>query len=69
MAADGKKRSVFRVVLDFLKSLLGSEPAPPDDPDAYVRAPLRPSPKGGHGAAVAEIEDDSDYTYPPCGRS
>lgn len=69
MATDGKKRSKFRIVLDFLKSLLGREPAPPDDSDAYVMAPLRPSPKGRSGAAVAEIEDDSDYTYPPRGRS
>lgn len=65
MATDGTKRSMFRIVLDFLKSLLGSEPAPPDDPDAYVMAPLRPSPKGQSGAAVAEIEDDSDHRYTP----
>ena len=59
MATDGKKRSKIRMVLDFLKSLLGSEPAQPDDPYTYVMAPLRRGPKGRSGAAVAEIEDDS----------
>lgn len=55
----GEKRSKFRMILDFLKSLLGSEPAPPDDPYAYAMAPLRRGPKDRSGAAVAEIEDDS----------
>ena len=65
MATDGKRRSKLRIVLDFLKNLLGKEPAPPDDPDAYVMAPLRPGPKGRSGAAVAEIEEDSNHNYPP----
>ena len=58
MARDGGKRSKFRIILDFFKSLLGSKPAQPDDPYAYVMAPVRRGPKGRSGAAVAEIEDD-----------
>lgn len=59
MATNKEKRSKFRMVLDFLKSLLGSKPAQPEDPYAYVMAPVRRGPKGRSGAAVAEIEDDS----------
>jgi hypothetical protein len=54
-----EKRSGFRVVLDFLKRLLGGRPAAPPDPYAYVMAPARHGPKGRSGAAVAEIEEDS----------
>lgn len=60
-----EKRSGFRVVLDFLKSLLGRKPAQPGDPYAYVMAPVRRGPKGRSGAAVAEIEDDSFRSFPP----
>lgn len=59
MAADGEKRSKFRMVLDFLKTLLSSKPAQPEDPYAYVIAPVRRGPKGRSGTAVAEVEDDS----------
>ena len=60
-----KKQSGFRIVLDFLKRLLGRRPAAPGDPYAYVMAPARRGPKGRSGAAVAEIEDDSFRSFPP----
>ncbi len=60
-----EKRSGFRVVVDFLKRLLGRKPATPGDPYAYVMAPVRRGPKGRSGAAVAEIEDDSFRSFPP----
>jgi hypothetical protein len=66
MADAGEKRSRFRVVLDFLKRLLGKKPStPPGDPYAYAMAPLRRGPKGRSGAAVAEIEEDSYQSFPP----
>jgi hypothetical protein len=65
MSDAGEKPSPFKVVLDFLKRLLGKKPAPPGDPNAYVMAPLRHGPKGRSGAAVAEIEDDSYQSFPP----
>jgi len=61
----GKRPSRFRVVLDFLKRLLGKRSSPPGDPYAYAMAPLRRGPKGRSGAAVAEIEDDSYQSFPP----
>lgn len=65
MKDSGEKRSPFKVILDFLKKMLGRKPAPPGDPYAYSMAPLRPGPKGRSGAAVAEIEEDSYLSYPP----
>lgn len=62
-AAD--RRSRLRVILDFLKRMLGMKPASPGDPYAYVTAPVRRGPKGRSGAAVAEIEDDSFRSFPP----
>ena len=35
MSDAGEKRSRFKVVIDFLKRLLGKKPAPPGDPYAY----------------------------------
>lgn len=67
MRDDGGKRSRFRVLLDFLKRLLGKKPAAPGDPYAYVMAPVRRGPTGRSGAAVAEIEDDSFESFPPRG--
>ena len=61
----GEKRSRLRILLDFLKRLIGRKPAAPGDPQAYVTAPVRRGPKGRSGAAVAEIEDDSCRSYPP----
>lgn len=61
----GEQRSRFKMVLDFLKRLLGRKPARPGDPYAYVMAPVRRGPKGRSGAAVAEIEDDEFNSYPP----
>ena len=62
----GERRSRLKVVLDFLKRMLGKKPtAPPSDPYAYAMAPLRRGPKGRSGAAVAEIEDDSYRSFPP----
>jgi hypothetical protein len=65
MSNDGEQRSGFRIVLDFLKRLLGGKPAAPGDPYAYVMAPVRRGPKGRSGAAVAEIEEDSFRSFPP----
>jgi len=61
----GKKSSRVRVVLEFLKRLLGIKRAPPGDPYAYVMAPVRRGPKGRSGAAIAEIEEDSYRSFPP----
>ena len=61
----GEKRSRLRILLDFLKRLIGRKPAAPGDPHAYVTAPVRRGPKGRAGGAVAEIEDDSYRSYPP----
>ncbi len=61
-----EKKSRFRLVLDFVKRLLGRKPtSPPGDPYAYAMAPLRRGPSGRSGAAVAEIEDDSYQSFPP----
>ena len=66
MAAAGERRSRFRVLLDFVKRLLGKKPTgPPGDPYAYAMAPVRRGPKGRSGAAVAEIEEDSYRSFPP----
>jgi hypothetical protein len=65
MSDAGEKRSRFRVVLDFLKRLLGRRPAAPGDPYAYVMAPVRRGPKGRSGGAVAEIEEDSFRSFRP----
>ena len=65
MAETGKQRARFRIVLDFLRRLLGRKPAPPGDPYANVTAPVRRGPKGRSGAAVAEREDDSYRSFPP----
>lgn len=65
MADTGEKRSRVKMILDFLKRLLGGKPAAPGDPYAYVTAPVRRGPKGRSGAAVAEIEDDSFESFPP----
>ena len=63
--AEEQKRSRFRMVLDFVKRLLGKKPTQPGDPYAYVMAPVRRGPKGRSGAAVAEIEDDSYRSFLP----
>ena len=61
-----KDRSRFRIVLDFLRRLLGRKPPQaPGDPCAYRMAPLRGGPKGRSGAAVAEPEEDSYCAFPP----
>ena len=65
MSGGGGRRSRLKVMVDFLKRLLGTNPAAPGDPYAYVMAPVRRGPKGRSGAAVAEIEDDSHPGYPP----
>jgi hypothetical protein len=61
-----REHSRFRIVLDFLRRLLGKKPPPqPGDPYAYQMAPLRRGPKGRSGAAVAEPEEDSYRAFPP----
>jgi len=64
MSDAGENRSKFRVILDFLKRLLGKKSAPPGDPYAYAMAPLLRGPKGRSGAAVAEIEEDGYQRFP-----
>jgi hypothetical protein len=63
-------RSRFRIILDFLRRLLGKKPPQaPGDPYAYRMAPVRRGPKGRSGAAaVAEPEDDSYRGFPPRGQ-
>ena len=62
----GKARSRFRIVLDFVRRLFGKEPpSAPGDPYAYRMAPLRNSPRGRSGAAVAEPEEDCYRAFPP----
>ena len=61
----GERQSRLRVVLDFLKRLIGRKPAQPGDPYAYVMAPVRRGPKGRSGAAVAVIEEDLFRSFPP----
>ncbi len=66
MQQNAQPRSFLRRMQDYIRRLLGREPSPPPvDPYAYVMAPLRGSPKGRSGAAVAEIEDDSFRHFPP----
>jgi len=65
MSGGGERRSRLKVMVDFLKRLLGRNPAAPGDPYAYVMAPVRRGPKWRSGFAVAEIEDDSHPGYPP----
>jgi hypothetical protein len=65
MSDAGEKRSKLKVVIDFLKRLMGKKPAPPGDPYAYAMAPVRRGPKGRSGAAVAEVEEDSYKSFPP----
>lgn len=65
MQDSGGKRSSLKLVVDFLKRLLGRKPAQPGDPYAYVTAPIRRGPRGRSGAAVAEIDEDSFRSFPP----
>lgn len=65
MQDSGGKRSSLKLVVDFLKRLLGRKPAQPGDPYAYVTAPIRRGPRGRSGAAVAEINEDSFRSFPP----
>jgi len=61
----GEKQSRLKVMVDFLKRLLGRKPAAPGDPCGYVMVPVRRGPKGRSGAAVAEVEDESHNSFPP----
>ncbi|HTW32081.1 MAG TPA: hypothetical protein VMD76_10395 [Candidatus Sulfotelmatobacter sp.] len=66
MRDDRKKRSLMKKVGDAIRRLLSRKPpTAPEDPYAYVMAPVRRGPKGRSGAAVAEIEDDSFRSFPP----
>ena len=65
MQDSGGKRSSLKLVVEFLKRLLGRNPAQPGDPYAYVTAPIRRGPRGRSGAAVAEIDEDSFRSFPP----
>jgi hypothetical protein len=66
MQDDQKERSRFRLVLDFLRRLLGKKSPPlPEDPYSYRMAPVRRGPKGRSGAAAAEVEEDAYREFPP----
>ena len=68
MANPENKRSPLGIVSDFVRRLLGKKPPPqPGDPYAYRMAPVKGGPCGRSGAAVAEIEGDSDRSFPPRG--
>jgi hypothetical protein len=62
---DAERPSRFRLMVDFLKKLLGKKATPPGDPYAYVMAPVKRGPRERSGAAVAEIEEDSYKSFPP----
>jgi len=57
MKADRKESSVFRRMLERLKRLVRPK-REPEDPYAYVPAPLRRPPRGRSGAAVAEVDEE-----------
>jgi len=65
MGDAGEKRNRLRELPDSLKRLFGRKPASPGNPYAYVTAPLHRGPKGRSGAAVAEVEGDSNQSFPP----
>jgi hypothetical protein len=65
MPHDGEEPSRLKLILDFLKRLLGRKPTPPADPYAHAMAPLRRGPKGRSGSAVAEIEEESYKSFAP----
>jgi len=58
-------RSIMQALMDQLRRILRKKQPPEGDPYANVGAPLHRGPKGRSGAAVAEIEDDSYYSFPP----
>jgi hypothetical protein len=62
MPGKSNDRSLMKRLRDQIRRLLRKKSPPEADPYAYVTAPLRRGPKGRSGAAVAEIEDDSDGT-------
>ena len=66
MQDNRKKSSLLEELREAVRQLLRKKEKPPEgDPYANVPAPLRRGPKGRSGAAVAEIEDDSDRGFPP----
>jgi hypothetical protein len=69
MPESPRERTRFRMLLDFLRRLLGNKPPQlPGDPYANRMAPVRRGPKGRSGAAaVAEPEEDSYRAFPPRG--
>ena len=61
-----RSSSRLKRLIDRLKRLFRQKPDPePQDPYAYSMAPLRRPPRGRSGAAVAEIEEDEQRSYPP----
>jgi hypothetical protein len=62
---DRKNHSLMKKLEDAIRRLLRQQPPQPEDPYAYVMAPVGTGPKGRSGAAVAEIEDDSYRSFPP----
>lgn len=68
MGKAGGRQSRLKILIDFVKRLLGRRPAQPGDPYAYAMAPVRRGPTGRSGAAVAEIEDDTYRSFPPRSR-
>ena len=57
MKAKGNQSSILRRILERLKRMLRPK-REPEDPHAYVTAPLRRPPQGRSGAAVAELDEE-----------
>ncbi len=59
MKKGSRSTSYWRRLKDELRRLFRRRPEPePEDPHAYVTAPLRRPPRGRSGAAVADVEEE-----------
>ena len=56
MKAKRERSSILRRVMERLTRLLRPK-SEPEDPHAYVIAPLRRPPRGRSGAALAELDE------------
>ncbi len=57
MKKESRSTSRLQRLLDRLKRLFRRKPEP-EDPHAYVTAPLRRPPQSRSGAAVAELDEE-----------
>lgn len=63
---EGEEKTLRNRMIEFARRFLeGRQGPPPVDPYSSVPAPLRRGPKDRSGAAVAEIEDNEDRSFPP----